>query len=754
MTINELLQPYGMTATSSKKMEGYDSINYKVVTENNEKYVLKYYRSIIDWEIVEAENHLLNYLRDLDFEISQVIQNLNEQTLSKYEDGSFSRLLTFVEGNFLSEVNHTDELMFSFGQKTALLTKSLAHFSHPVYEKRRQAWDLKYASDNKYLTQYVENVSDRKLVEYYFDQWEQFTLPDLNNLHFQIIHSDLNDWNVLTKNGLVSGCIDFGDTAYSPRICEVAIALTYLMFEKNEPIQTTARFIEGYCSILQLTRKEIELLAMLIPMRLIISLCNSAHRKFLAQNTNEDLSYILISEKSSWTLLRKWITLNPTYIHNTFIKAAGLNILNKEQEKITIAKNRNQYFSKALSLSYQNPIFFEKAAFQYMYDRDGNTYLDAYNNIPLIGHSHPRVSEAVSRQIRNLNTNTRYHYKILGDYAAKLLAKFPAPLNKVFIVNSGSEASDLATRIAKTVTGRRDILAIEQGYHGNTMNGIHISDYKFSGKGGSGKPPQTHTLPLPKIYNGDFDTAQAYIDNAIHKIEQLIAQKIHPAAFIAECISGCGGQVPLADGYLKALFPILKKHGILTIVDEVQTGFGRTGSAFWAFEMHDVIPDIVVLGKPMGNGFPIAAVVTTSDIADAFANGMEFFSSFGGNPVSCHAANAVLYVVEEEQLQAHALKVGNYYKKQLRSLQKNYPVIGNVRGEGLFLGIEFIHPTTNQPNMALAKKIKNAMKERFILLSTDGKYNNVIKTKPPLCFDQSNVDRVCEELDNILKMER
>ena len=186
MTINELLQPYGITAISSEKMEGYDSINYKIVTENNEKYVLKYYKNIVDWEIVEAENHLLNYLRDLDFEISQVIKNLNGQTLSKYEDASFSRLLTFVEGNFLSEVNHTDDLISSFGQKTALITKSLAHFSHPVYERRVQNWDLKYASRNKHMMQYIENASDRKLVEYYFDQWEHFSLPDLNNLHFQM----------------------------------------------------------------------------------------------------------------------------------------------------------------------------------------------------------------------------------------------------------------------------------------------------------------------------------------------------------------------------------------------------------------------------------------------------------------------------------------------------------------------------------------------------------------------------------------
>ena len=682
--------------------------------------------------------------------------------ITQYENGSFSRLLTFVEGSFVAEVEHTFEMMFSFGQQAARLDEQLKKITEPTIEARKFVWDTQYAHWNKPRAKHIQNAANRKLVDYYFDQFEHKILPTLHELPQQIIHNDLNEWNVLTKEGKISGCIDFGDLVYSQRINELSIAMAYLMFNKENPLQFGAAFVEGYQSVSQLEKREIEALAILVPVRLAVSLSNSAIKQkevletAKKENTPEQelkdkLHYITISERPAWKLLKQWISYNPVHVTNLFLKSAGFEIESTDDLKTIIANKRKQYFGKSLSLSYDEPIHFEQAAFQYMYDIDGNTYLDAYNNIPLVGHSHPKVSAAVSQQIRNLNTNTRYHYQILSAYAEKLLAKFPQQLNKVFIVNSGSEASDLATRIAQTVTGRKDIIAIEEGYHGNTSRGIAVSDYKFNGKGGSGQPAQTHTLPLPKLFNGDFETSEAYLVDAKQKINELIAKGIHPAAFIAEAISGCGGQVPLADGYLKAIFPLLEQHSILRIIDEVQTGFGRVGKHFWAFELHDVVPDIVVLGKPMGNAFPIAAVVTTTEIADKFANGMEFFSSFGGNPVSCQAANAVLDIIEEEELQANALEVGNYFKSKLKALQKAFPVIGDVRGEGLFIGIEMVHAETMKPNTDLAKKIKNEMKENFILCSTDGKYNNIIKSKPPLCFSKANVDEFCEVFEKVLK---
>ena len=223
------------------------------------------------------------------------------------------------------------------------------------------------------------------------------------------------------------------------------------------------------------------------------------------------------------------------------------------------------------------------------------------------------------------------------------------------------------------------------------------------------------------------------------------------AAFIAEPIVGCGGQVPLAKGYLKEIYSAIRKQGGVCISDEVQTGFGRLGDVFWGYEMYDVVPDIVILGKPMGNGHPIGAVVTTDEIAEAFNNGMEFFSSFGGNPVSCAIGQSVLDVIEEEQLQQNAKEVGGYYLSQLWELQQKHKFIGDVRGLGLFIGFELVKDRlTLEPDTKLAQKIKNELRDKFILVSTDGPYDNVIKSKPPLCFSKENVDEVTEAINSIL----
>jgi ethanolamine-phosphate phospho-lyase len=276
-----------------------------------------------------------------------------------------------------------------------------------------------------------------------------------------------------------------------------------------------------------------------------------------------------------------------------------------------------------------------------------------------------------------------------------------------------------------------------------------MSAYKFDGKGGAGRSANVLELPLPNLYKGKFNNGEAYADEAIALIEEAIAKNNKPCAFIAESISGCGGQVPLAPGYFKKLKTFLDAHQIVTIVDEVQTGFGRLGKWFWGFEMHEIIPDIVVLGKPMGNGHPIAAVVTTNAIADAFANGMEFFSSFGGNPVACAAANTMLTILETENLQANANEVGIYFKAQLKDLQSKYACIGDVRGEGLFLGIEFT-TAGGQPDAAMAKHVKEALKNNFILTGTDGPFENVLKIKPPMCFSKENVEAFVGVLEKVL----
>ena len=394
-----------------------------------------------------------------------------------------------------------------------------------------------------------------------------------------------------------------------------------------------------------------------------------------------------------------------------------------------------------------------KAAFQYMYDASGKTYLDARNNIPHVGHCHPKVVQAGQRQIAMLNTNTRYIYDQLNNYAEQLLAKFPEPLNKVFFVNSGSAASDLAIRLALTHTQYENIMVIEHGYHGNTKTGIEISPYKFDGKGGEGPASYILKAPIPDTYRGSYKcndgkAGRQYAQDAINILNK---SNREVAAFICEPVIGCAGQVPLPRGYLKEVYRAIRAQGGVCISDEVQTGFGRLGETFWGFQMQDIVPDLVVLGKPMGNGHPLAAVVTTDEIARSFENGMEFFSSYGGNPVSCSIGLAVLEVIEEEELQRNALETGDFLKQRLRKLARKFVEIGDVRGLGFFQGIEFIkNPDTLEPHTKLAEHVKNKLREKGILVGTDGPYENVIKIKPPMCFDKDNAQHLVDEIETTI----
>jgi 4-aminobutyrate aminotransferase-like enzyme len=744
-----LIQNYKLENPILKKLVGYDIVNYRVDTKTN-KYILKVYSdSKKDVDFAEAENEVLVHLQNNNNNcFPQAVMSSGKQLLCSFvSDGEnkTARLLTFLEGNFLGETKHTSELFKSFGKFLAKLDLQLKDFRNYVIEARTLKWDLQHFLMNEQYVQCIADPSDRKIVAYFFQQYKTNVLPVLPALRKQIIHNDANDWNVLTQKNEVSGLIDFGDVCYSQLINELAVALTYALMGKNNPIEWAVPIIAEYNKIVPLEEKELDLLYWLIAARLCTSVCNSAYEK--AQRPEN--AYIQISEKPAWELLKKWGCINPVYVQNEFRKAAGFEI-RKEKNIEDIQSERFSSVSSIFSVSYSKPIYMERAAFQYMFDKYGNRYLDAYNNIPHVGHSHPKVVEAGQKQMAKLNTNTRYLYDQINEYTSRLLTYFPKPLNKVFLVNSGSAASDLALRLARNFTGKTRIAALEHGYHGNTNSAIEISHYKFAGKGGKGASENVLPLPMPDTYRGEFHTKNAGYSYAEKAIQQINSSD-GIAAFIAEPVVGCGGQVPLASGYLNKVYDAVRKQGGLCISDEVQTGFGRLGNVFWGFEEQEVVPDIVILGKPMGNGHPIGAVVTTDEVADAFNNGMEFFSSFGGNPVSCAIGQAVLDVIKEEQLQQNAKTVGDYYIQELIKLQQKHQCIGDVRGSGLFIGFEFVkNRKTLEPDTALAQKIKNELRNKFILVSTDGPYENVIKSKPPLCFSRANADEVIVTLNMLL----
>ena len=422
--------------------------------------------------------------------------------------------------------------------------------------------------------------------------------------------------------------------------------------------------------------------------------------------------------------------------------------------KKSIYTLRKTHLSPSLSLSYNEPLHIVKGEGQYLYDADGCKYLDAVNNIQHVGHCHPKVVAAAQLQYEKLNTNTRYLDETIVNYAQKLTDKMPDGLDVCFFTNSGSEANDLALRIARHITQSKETIVLDAAYHGNLSSLIEISPYKHNGKGGSGAPDFVHTVPMPDPFRGKYkgkDSGTAYANEVQIAIDKIQESGKRVSVYIAESLMGCGGQLVLPKGFLKESFKKVREAGGLCIADEVQIGFGRMGDHFWGFETQGVIPDIVTMGKSMGNGHPISAVVTTRSIADAFNNGMEYFNSFGGNPVSCAVGHAVLNVIEDEKLQQHAMEVGDYLKSMLIELKEKHSIIGDVRGHGLFLGAELVRDLGSlEPAYKEAEQIVNSMKEKGILMSTDGPDHNVLKIKPPLVFNRENALCLIETLDEIL----
>ena len=746
MKIQAVLEKfYNITNADFTALEGYDSVNYKIKCQKGTFVLKQNSYSEETFALLIAENSILEQLSELDnYDYPKAILSVNATTVIT-EEKFIYRLLSFVEGDFLGDVSHTPQLLQSLGAMLGHTDLRISQLYHASISGKETQWDLKHFKSNYQYLEYITDAKDRNLIDYFFLQFDEYVAPIQNKLRKGIIYNDANHWNILTQNGTVSGVIDFGDMCHSWLINEVAIAITYMMMDKENPLEIATYVIEGYHKIFPLKELELDVLYYLVAARLCTSLCNSAYAKTL----KPDSEYITISEKPAWTLLHQWVAINPIEAKNVFRTAAGFKLFEEKSTREQLER-RDKHISKALSLSYEKPIHMSQSAFQYMYDAEGNTFLDAYNNIMLAGHCHPKVVKAGQQAMAKLNTNTRYLYEELLSYSEKLLAKFPDKLNKVFFVNSGSAASDLAVRIATAHTKKPKVMALEHGYHGNTRMGIDISHYKYNHNKGSGKKENVIATPMPKVFGSGFEDNGAAGDHfAAHAIGQINTNSNEIAAFIAEPLVGCGGQVPLAKGYLEQVYAEIRKQGGICISDEVQVGFGRLGDYFWGYEMYDVVPDMVILGKPMANGHPIGAVVTTAEIADSFASGPEFFSSFGGNPVSCAIGEAVLDVIEEEQLQEHAKKVGDHLIREFKKLQETYGEIADIRGSGLFLGIEILDKDKN-PNTELAALIKNQLRDNFILISTDGPYDNVLKIKPPLSFTISDANILVSAIHGVL----
>jgi 4-aminobutyrate aminotransferase-like enzyme/Ser/Thr protein kinase RdoA (MazF antagonist) len=756
--IAQYLQVHFNLSGTIKTLEGYDELNFFLTTTNQKKYIVKVANSSHVFSFIEAQAQMLLHLSKTPlapYFQQNVLNNQNEAITYFSKEGTTYciRVLNFLEGTFWYEIkNHAPALLYALGNFLGSMDKSLQHFSNPSMH-REYTWDISTTLNARYKLDAIQDPEKRRMVGYFMQQFETIVVPQIYTLRKGYVHNDANDYNVLISDDKIAGLIDFGDMVYTAIINNVAVACTYAMLDKLDPIAAACLVVKGYHEQYPLEEKELSLLYYLIAGRLCISLTQSAYNASM-ESANE---HHFITMRPAWDLMYRLIEINPIAALDAFKKAcgyAGVITINGNEQ---LLEERKNLIGKNLSISYQQPIKVVQGALQYLYDDQGNTYIDCVNNPSHVGHAHPVLVKRMQNQIATLNTNTRYLSDLIVDYAKRLTKTLPPSLSVCYFVNSGSEANDLAIRMSRCYTGAEDVIVLDHAYHGTSSLTIDISPYKFDSKGGKGQKPWVHKAMNPDGYRGPYKyqdplVGENYAQDVKRIIDELASQHKKPAAFICESLLGVGGQMPLPKNYLSKVYEHVHAAGGVCIADEVQVGFGRVGEKFWAFELQDVVPDIVVMGKPMGNGHPLAAVVVNQKIADAFNNGLEYFNTYGGNPVSMATGLAVLDIIESENMQAHALEVGNYFMEQLRSLQQKYPIIDDVRGHGLFIGAELVRDTiTKTPAVPEIDIIVNKMKERGFLLSTDGPLHNVLKIKPPIPFSKANAKSFCENLELVIK---
>ena len=756
--IENIVHHYYELTVEAKALDGYDELNYILTDRSGNRFILKIAGEQHDKDFIDAQIKIITHLGKslIANKFQYFIKNKKGEALTILEEDGvkyYLRILNYLEGQFWVDTpHHSNKLHENLGVFLASMDAALVNFKHPSMH-RHYTWDISTARDAQYKLAHIKSHEGRRIVDYFLLQFETEVLPILSSLRHSYVHNDANDYNILVKEDEIAGLIDFGDMVYTATINNLAVACTYAMLNCEDPLSVAVSVVKGYHSKFSLEEKELSILYYLIAARLCISLTQSAYNASL----NTDNAHHFITEKPAWKLIYQLIEINPIKAYDSFNKACGFTSLIRLSDNYSEhEEKRKKLIGQNLSISYQAHLKIEKGALQYLYDDKGNTYIDCVNNVTHVGHCHPVVVRAMQKQIATLNTNTRYLNNNIIQYAEALLATLPKHLSVCYFTNSGSEANDLAIRISKMVTGQEDIIVLDHAYHGTSTTTMQISPYKFDKPGGIGQMPWVHKALNPDIYRGPYqnnngEAGKDYAKSVAEIINKLKQNNKKPAAFICETLLGVGGQIPLPKNYLQEVYSIVQAAGGICIADEVQVGFGRVGSKFWGFELQEVMPDIVVMGKPIGNGHPLAAVVMTEEIAKKFNNGIEFFNTYGGNPVSMATGKAVLKTIQDEELQKNAFIVGNLLVQMFKQLMDKHPIIGDVRGEGLFVGVELVKDrTTKEPLGKEINQIVEALKNKGFLISTDGPYNNVLKIKPPIIFSEKNAMDLSNALDEVL----
>jgi 4-aminobutyrate aminotransferase-like enzyme/Ser/Thr protein kinase RdoA (MazF antagonist) len=675
------------------------------------------------------------------------------------------RLVTWLPGRVLAEAQAAGgagaPLLRHVGETAARLGRALRGFFHPA-AGRDLHWSLPLAARLRAHVGGIADAGARDLADRSLARFESHALPGLARLRAQVIHNDVSRHNTLVDPARerVAGIIDFGDMLHAPLACDAAVTVSEMMLGAPDPIGAAVCVAAGYREVEPLHEAELAVLPDLVAARLAMGLAISAWR---IRRHPENAEYIAGDDALVGAALAQ-VVAGEAELRGALLAggsarrgtgaAAPAPVPPTAASTDALLARRARLLGPALSHFYERPLQLVSGRGVWLVDASGRAYLDAYNNVPHVGHGHPAVVEAIARQAARLNTNTRYLTTPVLDHAERLIARFPAPLSVCLFVCSGSEANDLAWRLARLHTGARGALVVEGAYHGTTDAVHDLSPYDLPP--GAAPAPHVRTLPVPDDYRGahrrgEPGAGERYAAHADAAIASLREADLAPAAFFVDPILSSSGIFVPPAGWLSGVFARVRAAGGVCVSDEVQAGFGRTGSHWWGFEAHGVVPDIVTLGKPIGNGQPLAAVVTTPAIAASLARAGEFFSSFGGNSVSCAAGLAVLDVIEREGLVENARRVGGVLREGLEALAKRHPAIGDVRGAGLFVGVELVRDrATREPAARETRAVIEQMREAGVLVGSDGPHGNVLKIRPPMVFGAGDAARLLEALDAAL----
>jgi len=676
---------------------------------------------------------------------------------------SLVRLVSYLPGVPVGDVPSTPQLRRHLGATLAALGRALQGYFHPA-ARHPLLWDVNQTAAVSPLAAHIEERRGRELAERVFARHAARGEEALAALRAQVIHNDFNPDNVLVNAGdpeRVSGIIDFGDMVHAPLVNDLAVLAAYQIIGHDDALAVLAEIAAAFHAVRPLEPAEVDALFHLVQLRLATSVAICAWR---AREHPDNVDYILGGHAACLRAIERLEAIDEREATRVLRRELGLPVARQPHGEgghgdngdngdgdAGLRERRRALLGPGLSLTYDEPLHIVRGEGVWLYDAAGRAYLDAYNNVACVGHCHPVVTEAIARQSRTLNTNTRYLHEHILDYAGRLGARLPGDLSVCFFVCTGSEANDLAWQMARAVTGGDGAIVSRNAYHGNTTAVAAFSPEELPERR---TPAWVATVPAPDVYNGPFrgeDASARYAASLDEAIAALSDRGHRPAAFFVDTIWSSDGIFAAPAGYLEDAWQRVRAAGGLCVADEVQAGFARTGDHFWGFELQGVVPDIVTLGKPMGNGHPLAAVITTPEIAERFARDFEYFNTFGGNPVSCAAGLAVLDVIEHEALQENARATGGYLREALGELQSRHAAIGDVRGAGLFAGVELVRDReTREPAPAVARAVMNGMRGEGVLVGRTGLADNVLKIRPPLVFTRQHADRLVEAMDRVL----